>query len=118
LRKIILIVCLANNPNIAITISMQIGIANMKNRYDLMRGFDLEVERDLSAVRSPILGIKRILGSRYSVDLTAVDGFAARGCESKTLLAALPHFTHDELVEACERERVDRCRDRSAVGGS
>lgn len=64
----------------------------------MKRDLAFEYERELRAVRNAILGITRLSGSEYTIDLAATEGFVASSSARKAFAPAFQSAVHDALL--------------------
>jgi hypothetical protein len=85
----------------------------------MKRDLAFDFEHELRAVRNLILGVTRLSGSEYTIDLTATEGFVACGRARAAFVESLRSAMHDSLVKyahdlACEG--LDHGMDQDIVG--
>jgi hypothetical protein len=90
----------------------------------MKRDLAFEFERELRAVRNLILGVTRVSGSEYTVDLYSPDSFVA-GSQARAVFAeclqaavheALVKYAHD-LAHECIEHGMDHNVVGAALGG-
>ncbi len=90
----------------------------------MKRDLAFEFERELRAVRNAIVGVTRISGSEYTIDLATPDGFLAGSRARAAFTAAFHASIHDalvryahELAQECLEHGMDPDVVGSALGG-
>lgn len=85
----------------------------------MKRDLAFDFEHELRAVRNLILGVTRLSGSEYTIDLTVTEGFVAGGRARVAFVEALRASLHDALVKYAHdlaREGLDHGMDQDIVG--
>ncbi len=90
----------------------------------MKRDLAFEFERELRAVRNLILGVTRVSGSEYTIDLAVPDGFIAGSRARAVFVASFQAAVHDslvryahELAHECLEHGMDQEIVSSALGG-
>jgi hypothetical protein len=87
----------------------------------MKRDLAFEYERELRAVRNAILGVTRLSGSEYTIDLTAADGFVAGSRARAAFIEAFRTATHEALLRYAQdlaHECIEYGMDQDIVGGA
>lgn len=90
----------------------------------MKRDLAFEFERELRAVRNLILGVTRVSGSEYTIEMEGNDGFVAGSRARAAFVEAFHAATHDALVKyahdlanECLEHGMDHETISSALGG-
>ncbi|HML42490.1 MAG: hypothetical protein JNN24_13920 [Hyphomicrobium zavarzinii] len=87
----------------------------------MKRDLAFEFERELRAVRNLILGVTRISGTDYTIDLQATEGFVAGSRARAAFAEALHSAVHEALLKYAHdlaRESLEHGMDQDIVGGA
>lgn len=87
----------------------------------MKRDLAFEFERELRAVRNLILGVSRISGSEYTIELTGNEGFVAGSRARAAFIEAFHAATHEALVRYAHdlaHECLEHGMDQEIVGGA
>lgn len=90
----------------------------------MKRDLAFEFERELRAVRNLVLGVTRISGSEYTIDLATPEGFISGSRARAVFVASFQAAVHDslvryahELAHECIEHGMDQEIVSSALGG-
>jgi hypothetical protein len=90
----------------------------------MKRDLAFEFERELRAVRNLILGVTRLSGSEYTIELVGNEGFVAGSRARAAFIEAFHAATHEALVKyahdlahECLEHGMDQEIVSSALGG-
>lgn len=87
----------------------------------MKRDLAFEFERELRAVRNLILGVSRISGSEYTIELHGNEGFVAGSRARAAFVEAFHAATHEALVKYAHdlaHECLEHGMDQNIVGGA
>jgi hypothetical protein len=87
----------------------------------MKRDLAFEYERELRAVRNAILGVTRVSGSEYTIDLTVAEGFVAGSRARAAFVQAFHAATHEVLIKYAQdlaHECLEHGMDQEIVGGA
>ena len=91
----------------------------------MKRDLAFEFERELRAVRNLILGVSRLSGSEYTIELYGNEGFVAGSRARAAFIEAFHAATHEALVKyahdlahECLEHGMDQDMVGSALGGN
>ncbi|WP_072396622.1 hypothetical protein [Hyphomicrobium sp. CS1GBMeth3] len=90
----------------------------------MKRDLAFEFERELRAVRNLILGVTRLSGSEYTIEMVGNEGFVAGSRARAAFIEAFHAATHEALVKyahdlahECLEHGMDQETVSSALGG-
>jgi hypothetical protein len=87
----------------------------------MKRDLAFEFERELRAVRNLILGVTRLSGSEYTIELYGNEGFVAGSRARAAFIEAFHAATHEALVKYAHdlaHECLEHGMDQDVVGGA
>lgn len=87
----------------------------------MKRDLAFEFERELRAVRNLILGVSRLSGSEYTIELYGNEGFVAGSRARAAFVEAFHAATHEALVKYAHdlaHECLEHGMDQEIVGGA
>lgn len=87
----------------------------------MKRDLVFEFERELRAVRNVTMGVTRVSGSEYTIDLASPDGFVAGSRARAAFLAAFQASIHEALVRYAHElahECLEHGMDQNVVGSA
>lgn len=87
----------------------------------MKRDLAFEFERELRAVRNLILGVTRLSGSEYTIELYGNEGFVAGSRARAAFIEAFHAATHEALVKYAHdlaHECLEHGMDQEIVGGA
>lgn len=87
----------------------------------MKRELAFDFERELRAVRNVVLGVTRLSGSEYTIDLAATDGYVTGSRARAAFVEALRVAIHEALVTYAHdlaREGLEHGMDQDIVGGA
>lgn len=87
----------------------------------MKRDLAFEFERELRAVRNLILGVTRLSGSEYTIELYGNEGFVAGSRARAAFIEAFHAATHEALVKYAHdlaHECLEHGMDQDIVGGA
>ncbi len=87
----------------------------------MKRDLAFEFERELRAVRNLILGVTRVSGSEYTVELVGSEGFVAGSRARAAFVEAFRAAAHEALVKYAHdlaHECLEHGMDQEIIGGA
>lgn len=87
----------------------------------MKRDLAFEFERELRAVRNLILGISRVSGSEYTIDLASGEGFVGGSRARAAFVESFRLAAHDALLKYAHdlaRESLNHGMDQDVVSGA
>lgn len=87
----------------------------------MKRDLAFEFERELRAVRNLVLGVTRVSGSEYTIELVGSEGFVAGSRARAAFVEAFRAAAHDALVKYAHdlaHECLEHGMDQEIIGGA